>query len=237
MNTVSYSDSGNATQKTVLAAQQANTARVRLGAASLVVAGILFVLYPAIRPFSDEKSLQAAAAFASTEWLLSHMLGMLGFTLVGLGLLGLHSALRETSVERLAFRSLAVSWLGICLTLPYYGAEAFGLYAIGQEALSEHNVALVSLAQVVRGGPELVMFGVGMLLLGIGAIMVAITIWKSGVMPRWSGVPFALAFALYIPQFFGTQPIRVAHGVLVAIGCLWIAASMWRQSNARATQV
>lgn len=142
MNTLPYSDSRNATHKTALAAQPANAARVRLGAASLVVAGILFVLYPAIRPFSDEKSLQAAAAFASTEWLLSHMLGMLGFTLVGLGLLGLHSALRETSVERLAFRSLAVSWLGICLTLPYYGAEAFGLYAIGQEALSEHNVAL-----------------------------------------------------------------------------------------------
>ena len=42
--------------------------------------------------------------------------------------------------------------------------------------------------------------------------------------------PFALAFALYIPQFFGTQPIRVAHGLLVTIGCVWIAAELWRVS-------
>ena len=113
------------------------------------------------------------------------------------------------------------------------GGEAFGLHAIGQGALRQHNATLVALADVVRGGPQEVMFGVGLLLIAVSAIMVAIAIWRSGVLPRWSGVPFALAFALYIPQFFGNQPIRVAHGLLVAIGCLWIAASMWRKSNAR----
>lgn len=210
-----------------------STARVRLGATALGLAGILFVLYPAIRPFSDEKSLQGAAAFASTEWLVAHILGMLGFTLIGLGLLGLHITLRETRGERLAFGAVVVGWLGIGLTLPYYGGEAFGLHAIGQEALRQHNATLVALADVVRGGPQEVMFGVGLLLIAVSAIMVAIAIWRSGVLPRWSGVPFALAFALYIPQFFGNQPIRVAHGLLVAIGCLWIAASMWRKSNAR----
>jgi hypothetical protein len=210
-----------------------STARVRLGATALGLAGILFVLYPAIRPFSDETSLQGAAAFASTEWLVAHILGMLGFTLIGLGLLGLHITLRETRGERLAFGAVVVGWLGIGLTLPYYGGEAFGLHAIGQEALRQHNATLVALANVVRGGPQEVMFGVGLLLIAVSAIMVAIAIWRSGVLPRWSGVPFALAFALYIPQFFGNQPIRVAHGLLVAIGCLWIAASMWRKSNAR----
>jgi hypothetical protein len=214
--------------------RKSEAARMRLGAVSLVVAGILFVLYPAIRPFSDETSLSGATAFASPEWLLAHMLGMLGFTLIGLGMLDLYFALRETQVERLTFGSLVVGWLGISLTLPYYGGEAFGLHAIGQEALKQHSAALVSLADVVRGGPQEVMFGMGLLLLGVSAVMVAIAIWRSGVLPRWSGVPFALAFALYIPQFFGNQPIRVAHGLLVAIGCLWIAVSMWRKSNAQA---
>jgi hypothetical protein len=212
MNSVQYSEPIHPT----------STARVRLGATALGLAGILFVLYPAIRPFSDETSLQGAAAFASTEWLLAHILGMLGFTL------------RETRSERLAFGAVVVGWLGIGLTLPYYGGEAFGLHAIGQEALKQHSAALVSLADVVRGGPQEVMFGVGLLLIAVSAIMVAIAIWRSGVLPRWSGVPFALAFALYIPQFFGNQPIRVAHGLLVAIGCLWIAVSMWRKSNAQA---
>lgn len=234
MNAIQSHESIHATPEPVRTLRKTEAARMRLGAVSLVVAGILFVVYPAIRPFSDETSLSGATAFASTEWLLAHIMGMLGFTFIGLGLLGLYFALRETGVERLTFSALVVGWLGISLTLPYYGGEAFGLHAIGQEALRQHNAALVSLADVVRGGPQEVMFGVGLLLLGVSAIMAAVAVWRSGVLPRWSGVPFALAFALYIPQFFGNQPIRVAHGLLVAIGCLWIAFGMWRKSNAQA---
>ncbi len=192
---------------------------------------MLFVLYPAIRPFSDETSVQGAAAFASTAWILAHMLAMVGFTLLTVGLLGLHSALEDGPVERLAFRALVVGLIGIGLTLPFYGGEAFGLHAIGQEALRQHNAALVSLASVVRGEPQLLMFTAGLLLIAASAIMVATAIWKSGTLAKWSGVPFALGFALYLPQFFGTQPIRVAHGLLVAAGCLWIAAGLWRQSS------
>lgn len=203
-------------------------ARVRLGAISLAVAGILFLLYPAIRPFSDETTLQGAAAFASSAWLLAHILAMVGFTLLAIGLLGLTAALQESAAGRLAYWAAVVSILGIGLTLPYYGGEAFGLHAIGQEALNEHNAALVGLANVVRGGPELVMFTVGLLLIGAGAILVAIAIWNSGMLSKWSGVPLALGFALFIPQFFGTQPLRVAHGLLITVGCLWLAAVMWR---------
>lgn len=246
MNAISHDASRHVPVERGSQPQATSVIRGRLGGVSLALAGILFVLYPAIRPFSDqalsqsassEALLQAARAFAAPEWVLAHMLGMFGFTLVGLGLLGLHNTLRETSVERLTFVALVIGWLGICLTLPYYGGEAFGLHAIGQEALQSHNAALVKLADVVRGGPELVMFGIGLLLVAVGAIMAAVAIWKSGKLARWSSVPFALAFALYIPQFWGNQPLRVAHGVLVAIGCLWIAASMWRQSGTRAAHV
>ena len=58
------------------------------------------------------------------------------------------------------------------------------------------------------------------------AALVAIAVWRSGTLSRWSGIPFALGFVLYLPQFFGTQPIRVAHGLLVALGCIWVAVSL-----------
>jgi len=208
-----------------------NAIRVRLAAAAFAIAGVLFVLYPAIRPFSDETSLQGAAAFASTAWILAHMLAMVGFTLVMLGLLGLYLAMRSAAAEGTAFWALAVGVLGIGLLLPFYGGEAFGLHAIGHEAVRLHSVTLVALAGVVRSGPELIMFLVGLLLLAASAIMTAVAIWKSGSFPKWSGVPFAVGFALYIPQFFGNQPIRVAHGLLVTVGCLWIAVGMWRQPS------
>ena len=60
----------------------------------------------------------------------------------------------------------------------------------------------------------------GLLLLAVGAVLVAIAVWRSGTLSRWSGIPFALGFVLYLPQFFGTQPIRMAHGLLVALGCI-----------------
>ena len=81
------------------------------------------------------------------------MLAVVGFILLALGLLGLHIALQTTAVERLAFLALVLSWVG--LTLPYYGAEVFGLHAIGQEAVRQHSSALLALADAVRFGPRI----------------------------------------------------------------------------------
>ncbi len=204
--------------------------RTRLAAAALAVAGILFVLYPAIRPFSSETGFQGAAAFAMDAWTVAHMLAMAGFILLTLGLLGLYGALQNAGVERLAFRALVVGLVGVGMTLPYYGGEAFGLHAIGQAALWRHDVTLMKVVENVRTGAQLYMFLIGLLLIAVSAVIVAVAVWKSRVLSKWSGIPFAVGFVLYIPQFFGTKPIRVAHGLLVAAGCLWIAASLWQLS-------
>jgi hypothetical protein len=99
----------------------------RMAAVALVVAGVCFLLYPAIRPFADEDSLAGAEAFASGAWVIAHLLAVLAFILFSLGLLGLAQRLQT----RLARSSVAVSWIGVALTLSYYGAEVFGLHAIG----------------------------------------------------------------------------------------------------------
>jgi hypothetical protein len=199
---------------------------IRLGAMALAVAGILFVLYPAIRPFSSETGLEGATAFGSNAWLVAHMLAMIAFTLLALGLVGLYVSLRDTAVEMLSFWTLVAGVLGVGGTLPFYGGEAFGLHAIGIEALRQHSGSLVSLSETVRGQPQLTLFLIGLLLIGVSAVMAAIAVWKSGVLQKWSAVLFAVAFALYIPQFFGSQPIRIAHGLLVTVGCLWLAVSL-----------
>jgi hypothetical protein len=209
------------------------TARVRLGALALAVAGVLFVLYPVIRPYADETSLAGAAAFASTAWIVAHVLAMVGFVLVALGLLAPYRTLRDTPAEGLAFLALVVTWIGAGLTLPYYGAEVFGLHGLGQEALRQQSAALMTLANDIRYGPGIVLFGAGLLLLGIGAILVAAAVWRSGALPRWSGILFGLAFALYIPQFFASPPIRMAHGLLVTAGCIWLAIAIWQPQGSR----
>ena len=69
-----------------------DTLWMRLTALLVAIAGLCFILYPAIRPFSDESTLQGAEAslpplgFLRTRW------PWVGFILLILGLLGLGAA-------------------------------------------------------------------------------------------------------------------------------------------------
>ncbi|GAA3183118.1 hypothetical protein [Nonomuraea roseoviolacea] len=195
----------------------------RLTASALASAGLLFLLYPAVRPAGDD-----AAAMAAPAWVTGHLAAMLGFVLLGLGLLGL----RELLGDRLSLRAVAVTWVGAGLALPYYGAEDFGLHVIARRSLRDGAPALMELAGEFRFHPvPMTMFAAGLALLGVGTVMAAVAVRRSGVMAAWSAAPLALGFALFIPQFFGPYPLRVAHGALIAAGGLWLAAEVWRSGR------
>jgi hypothetical protein len=200
-----------------------STVRLRLTSASFALAGLLFVLYPAIRPFSDETSLRAAAAWASNAWVVSHSLAIFAFVLLVLGLFGVYLSLQRTAAEPTMLAALVASWVGVGLTLPFYGAEVFGLHALGQAAVKQSNASLVGLGNDVRGEPGIYFIVVGLVLLGVGVIVFAIAAWRSGVLIRWIGIPLAVGVALYLPQFEATQPLRVAHGLVMAAGCGLVA--------------
>jgi hypothetical protein len=51
-------------EEQTLTYRSANAARIRLGALAFALTGVVLVLYPVIRPFSDEVSLQAARVCA-----------------------------------------------------------------------------------------------------------------------------------------------------------------------------
>lgn len=128
----------------------ASSSAIRLGALSLVLSGILLLLYPALRPFSNEASLQGAEAFASPFWILAHMLAAVGFILLALSLLSLRIALQKRASGRLASVALVVTWIGVGLSLLYYGAESFALHAIGQQAVAQHSTELLTLVNAIR---------------------------------------------------------------------------------------
>ncbi|MGW0200052.1 hypothetical protein [Nonomuraea sp. NPDC003201] len=192
----------------------------RLTSLAFAAAGILFLVYPAIRPSGDD-----ATAMASTAWVAGHAAAMLGFVLLGLAVLGLHQVLGD----RLSLRAAAVTWVGAGLTLPYYGAEDFGLNVIARRSLHDQAPALMELAEEFRYGPiAITMFAVGLVVLAVGAVMAAIAVWRSGTLPKWSGTALALGFVLFIPQFFGPYPLRIVHGALIMIGGLWLAGALVR---------
>jgi hypothetical protein len=201
--------------------------RIRLGATALAIAGILFVLYPAMRPWGDKSTSDSEAvraAFASSDWVAAHFFAMIGFILVSLGLLAVWKVVSRTRAEGTAFAAVIVTWIGAGLTLPYFGAEDFALNAVATKGAD-----VVALAEAIRFQPLAVTtFALGLLGLAVGAILAAVAVWRSGVLPRFSGVLFGTGFALFLPQFYTPPVVRIGHGVLIGIGLVWLALSVWK---------
>jgi hypothetical protein len=203
--------------------------RSRLTAAFLVLCGIFFTLFPVIRPFFDESTIRAAAGFSSAGWILAHACGMAGFILLALGFLGVHLHLQSTSAERRGFLALLLCWVGAGLTLPFFGAETFGLRVIGQTAQAQDSMDILRMANQVRFGPGLGFIGVGLLLVAAATILLATAVWKSGMKPRWGGIPLAVGFVVYLPQLQGApffQPIRIVVALIILAGCVLIASGV-----------
>jgi hypothetical protein len=206
-------------------------ARMRAGAIALEIAGVLFLAYPAVRPWHDESTVSGATtSMSSNAWVAAHFFAMVGFILLPLGLMAVRAALSTSHSERLAFVATVISWIGAGLTLPYYGAEDFALHAIAGP--KGHGANLLDLIDAVRYQPlAITIFGLGLVLLAVSAIMIAIAVWRSGVMARTSGILFAAGFALFLPQFFAPAGFRIAHGVLMAVGLILLGAVTWRVAS------
>ena len=177
---------------------------MKKGAVAMAFAGVMFVLYPAVRPWNED--------YASTAWVAAHLFAMLGFIAVALSVL----TMRNTA-------AVVTTWVGAGLTLPYYGAETYGLHGAARAGAAD----LATIADQVRYSPvAATTFALGMLLLGAGAILTAVAVGRSA----WL---FAIGFALFIPQFWLPAGARIAHGVLLGAGCVWLALSMWRTDGDR----
>lgn len=172
------------------------------------LAGVLFLLYPVLRPWDDETTAAGArAAMGSDAWVLAHFAAIVGFVLVPLGLLGLR--------EVIGLRPVVVMWVGAGLTLPYYGAEDFGLHAVATKGTN-----LLAVADAVRYNPVAVTsFGIGLVTMAVSAVLVGVVLWRR----TYSVVAFAAGFVLFLPQFFAPAPVRIAHGVLMLVGLGWLA--------------
>ena len=161
-----------------------------------------------------------ASRFISPAWVAAHLFAMLGFIVVPLALL----ALRDV----IGLAPMIVMSAGAGLTLPYYGAEDFGLHAAATQ-----DSDLLAVAEATRYDPVAVtMFAAGLLALAVGAIMTAVAIRRSAALPPSSGIVFAIGFATFLPQFFTPAPVRIAHGVVMLVGLVWLAAAMWRATPA-----
>ncbi|OZE29378.1 MULTISPECIES: hypothetical protein [Nocardiaceae] len=188
-------------------------------AALYVFVGLMFGLYPVLRPYSDEMSSAGADAFASSSWVTAHTFAMLGF--IALGLVVLYGGRRSDP-------AVVTTWIGVGLLLPYYGAETFALHALGIDAAANSNPGLLDLVDPIRYSiVQTVMFGLGLVSIAVGLVMFALR-------NRYAMV-LAAGFVLYLPQFYTPPAVRIAHGILIVVGAI-IAARAVAGSSVRPTQ-
>lgn len=208
-------------------------ARIRLGALALGLSAALFGAFPFVRPFfgldvfAPEATLAAASpAVTSAPWLIAHLMGMGGFILLLGALPALYAHLAvEDDAPRL-FRATVASMAGVALVLPMFGVETFALPAIGRTYLDGQPGIAPIVTLIYRGLGTAVML-VGLLLLAGGALTFAIVIWRRGTLPRWGALSWAIGLAAWLPLL--PRPIRVVDGLLIGIGGLWLASTMWQQ--------
>jgi hypothetical protein len=209
---------------------------------ALVAAGLSFLLFPVLRPWPDETvaTAELATAFASDRWVVAHLLGILGLALLAPALLGLRAVLAQADPaadgDRAEARpgagagaaawALVTAWTGSGLAALYFGAEIFGIRTIAEAALRDGgDLGLLADVEVLRMQPWAVtVFVAGLILLAVSGALVAVALWRAGTGARWAGVPLAIGLVLLLPQFFGGPELRIMHGVLVAAGCVLVAA-------------
>lgn len=184
-----------------------------------IFVGAMFALYPAVRPYSDEVGTAGANAFASSSWVVAHTFAMLGF--IALGLAVLYGGRRSDP-------AVVATWIGVGLVLPYYGAETFALHALGIDAAANANPGLIELADPIRYSlVQSVMFGVGLVSIAVGLVLFA--------RRNRYAIVLAAGFVLFLPQFYTPPAVRIAHGILIAVGAV-IAARAVSGSSIRPAQ-
>ncbi|HEY1135059.1 MAG TPA: hypothetical protein VGE77_10815, partial [Nocardioides sp.] len=187
-----------------------------LPAGALALAGAALAAYPALRGYAVEDGLAAAELYARPAWLWAHALAMVGFALVAWGLGAVHA--------------LAQRWMtvGLVLLLPYYGAEAYGLHAVGRRVVETGDAAVLAAgdgaADLFRYEPVAVtLFALGWVALAVAGALLVRGAPRDPRLRRAGLVLTGVALATYLPQFFLPAPGRVAHGVVAAVGLVALA--------------
>ncbi len=189
-----------------------------------VLAGLCFIGYTALRPWSS-KTLdgELAASFANPRWPLTHLLAMAGFVLLALLLRPPAGRVADPS----AARTELLAWAAAALLLPRYGAEALAFHVLGQHVqagLDGLDPAALALADAIRYSPwSLAVFLPGLVLLAVVGVRLARSCWPDGGLVRLAGALVALGLLTFLPAFFGSPVVRITHGLVLAAGLVLLA--------------
>ena len=210
---------------------------IRVGLFALPISGLLLA-WSSLDPQPDQnKDPVAWARFVgSTYYLITHVFGSMGSALLAIfGVIALGAYLANSRAGRLGLVAMVMTVVGLALSLVIGGVSTFALNAIGRAYLAGTKDVM----KLEFSSSFSVLFGLVIVLLVVGNVLLGVAVWRSGTLPKWSGaiwVASALLFyvlgaVLGIATSGSSLPTQPVGGVLLAIGGGWIALSTLRRPS------
>jgi hypothetical protein len=105
--------------------------------------------------------------------------------------------------------------------------EAFTMPVVGKLHL-EGATGLAPMIPLTYRGPMTIVLILGLAFLAVGAFNFAFAIRRHGQLPVWAVFVFAIGLALWLPLL--PKPVRVIDGLLIGLGGIPLARSLWRST-------
>ncbi len=216
---------------------------IRIGLLALPVYGLL-TFWATLESQPDQtKNPEAWARFvSSTAHLLTHLFGSIGGAILAiLGVFALGAYLARSRAGVMGLAAMVMTVVGHALFLSVVGLSAFATPAIARAYLA----GMQNVMRVQFGSAQTATFGLGILLLLVGNVLLGVAVWRSGTLPKWAGAIWAASALMFYVlgavlamattgSSLLTQPLAA---VLMVVGGGWIAWSVLRQPSAEAVEV
>src|SRR5919107_361161 len=142
--------------------------------------------------------------------------------------------LANSRAGRLGLAAMVMTVVGLALSLVIGGVSTFALNAIGRAYLAGTKDVM----KLEFSSSFSVLFGLVILLLVVGNVLLGVAVWRSGTLPRWAGALWVASTLLFyvLGAVLGmattgssllTQPVG---GLLMVISGGWIAFGALRRS-------
>ena len=206
------------------------SSKFRLGALALILSAFLtiiglFLRGPLIIEVSDAPAF--ARSVASPNNLIAETFLPLSLIIQLFGFLGIYLYLEQDGTKKTTFWGMVLSILGNGLFLPFAGVFAFAMPIVGKLYLEGHTDVIQVAALTLGSGIGLAYLIASAFALTMGAVLFAISIWKTQNLPRWLPIIYFLqALCLSFGASIG-YAFEVTGGVLLLIFSILAGMKMW----------